>query len=337
MIRFACPSCNTSYSAAEQHAGKRTTCKQCGAKFLIPGAEDPPYEVDPSSSAPPTIPQPEPVRSMPAPTPVPELPPPDLTVPVELAPCPQCQAKMSVRPEDVGFDLQCPFCQTVFLGVAATVAPVLPPTAPAPAPTPEAEGVQIAPCPKCRAELTVDPVDLGGEVECPFCQTVYTAEKPKPKPKPSIARPSTVPPPPPKGKRVTDVEGDTSPIKLSRDDDDDDDDDDDYRPRKTKKKRKRLKNSRRDPYEPYDERLLMTEPSNGVACLMMGLAAFFCCAIIAFWTIPQCNETIEKVNSGQMDASAKPLAIAGLVLSYIAIGLWILTVLGGCLIGAFGR
>ena len=48
MIRFACPQCSTDYSAAEEHAGKRTTCKKCGTKFLIPAAdaEPLPYSVE---------------------------------------------------------------------------------------------------------------------------------------------------------------------------------------------------------------------------------------------------------------------------------------------------
>ena len=330
MIRFTCPKCDATYSAAEEHAGKRTTCKQCGEKFLIPGGEEPPplpYDIETFAVPPNPPPIPEPERSFLAP-PAPEASPPDLSVPVELQPCPQCQAKMSVRPDDVGYDIQCPFCQTVFRGVAATGKPALS----APEPAPEPEGIEIAPCPKCRAELTVSPDDLGGEVECPFCQTVYKAEKPKPKANTLLARPSKAPPPPPKKASVIDDED--APVKPIRMKVEVEDDDDDYRPRKKKKKKRKYYDN--DPYAPYDERILMTEPSNGIACLMMGLFAFFCCAIVAFWSIPQCNETISKVNAGQMDSSAKPLAITGLVLSYIAIVLWILNIIGICAGGLMG-
>lgn len=328
MIRFACPNCGTTYSAAEEHAGKRTTCKKCAEKFLIPAPDDGaelPYEVETSTLPPPPPPVPEAERSFLSP-PAAEPPPPEPAVPVELAPCPQCRAKMSVRPEDVGFDIQCPFCQTVFRGVAAT-------DAPSESAPPEPEGVEIAPCPKCRAELTVAPDDLGGEVECPFCQTVYKAEIPKPKANTLLARPSKAPPPPPKKKTEDDDDAPTKPIRVRVEAEADDDDD--YRPRKKKRKKKR-KYYDNDPYARHDERLLMMEPSNGTACLMLGLATFFCCIFIAFWTIPQCNDTIAKVNSGQMDSSAKPLAITGLVLAYVSIVLFILSIVGNCGLAMIG-
>ena len=329
MIHFVCPTCETTFSAEEEHAGQRTTCKNCGVKFLIPGGAEPPplpYEVEPSASPPPPVPEDE--RSFFAP-PVREPLPVEPSVPVELAPCPKCQAKMSVRPEDVGFDLQCPFCQTVFLGTAATDAPS----------QSEPEGTEIAPCPKCRAELTVSQDDLGNEVECPFCQTVYKAEKPKPKPNTLLARPSVRPtapaPPPPKGRGSREEDdNDTTPIKVRQEQQVDSDDEDDYQPRE--KRRKNRRRSTGDPYDSYDdERWRTMEPSSGVACLVMGLFAF-CCALIAFWSIPQCNETIAKVNSGTMEESAKPLAITGLVLSYIAIGVWILGVILTCAGGLAG-
>ena len=336
MIHFVCPKCETTFSAEEEHAGQRTTCKNCGVKFLIPGGAEPlPYEVEPSASPPPLPPVPEQEPSFLAP-PAPEPPTAEPSVPVELAPCPKCQAKMSVRPEDVGFDLQCPFCQTVFLGTAATDAPS----------KHEPEGIEIAPCPKCRAELTVSQDDLGGEVECPFCQTVYKAEKPQPKPNTLLARPSVRPaapssstapaPPTQKGRGPRDEDDDdTTPIAVRQEQRVDPDEEDDDRPRE--KRRKKRRRSTGDPYDSYDDARWRTmEPSSGVACLVMGLFAFFCCALIAFWSIPQCNETIAKVNSGTMEESAKPLAITGLVLSYIGIGIWILNIILICAGGLAG-
>ena len=333
MIRFACPNCQTPFSAAEEHAGQRTTCKQCGTKFLIPGgAEPPPYEILPSNELPAPKPVPEREPSLDVP-PTPEAPPADAAVPVELAPCPKCQAKMSVRPEDVGFDLQCPFCQTMFRGVAASD------PAPAPAtPEPETPGIEIAPCPKCRAELTVDPADLGGEVECPFCRTIYRAEKPKSKANTPLARRTPAPaPPPPKGQNNLEDDGDTTPIKMKWEketDPDEDHDEDDYRPKGRKRRRRR---DAGDPYEPYDERTQSLEPSNGPACLILGFISLFCCFFVGFYTITLCRETIAKVNSGTMEESAKPMAIAGIILSIIGIIIWILTILGRCLIAVGGK
>ena len=333
MIRFACPNCQTPFSAAEEHGGQRTTCKQCGTKFLIPGgAEPPPYEIVPSNEHPAPKPTLEREPSLDVP-PTPEAPPADPAVPVELAPCPTCQAKMSVRPEDVGFDLQCPFCQTMFRGVAAS--------GPAPAtliPEPEAPGTEIAPCPKCRAELTVDPADLDSEVECPFCRTIYRAETPKPKADTPLARRLLAPAPlPPQLQSNFEDDGDTTPIKMTwekENDPDKDDDEDDYRPRNRKRRRRR---DAGDPYDPYDERPRSVEPSNGPACLILGLVSLFCCFFVGFYTITLCRETITKVNGGTMEESAKPLAIAGIVLSIIGIVFGILFILGRCLIAVSGK
>ncbi len=331
MIRFACPNCQTPFSAAEEHGGQRTTCKQCGAKFLIPGGAEPPaYEIVPSNELPAPKPVPEREPSLDVP-PTPEAPPADPAVPVELAPCPKCQATMSVRPEDVGFDLQCPYCQTVFRGVAAST------PAPAPAPSvPEAPGIEIAPCPKCRAELTVDPADLGGDVECPFCRAIYRAEKPKAN-TPLARRTPPPAPPPPKGQnKLDDDDDDTTPIKMTweKETDPDEDNQDDDRPRNRKLRRRR---DAGDPYDPYDERRIRLEPSNGPACLILGLLSLVCCFLVGFYTITLCRETIAKVNSGTMEESAKGLAIAGMILSIIGIVSHVLIILGGCLIGISGK
>lgn len=313
MIRFACPSCDATYSAAEEHAGKRTTCKKCGTKFLIPDGTDTPglpYVVEQGDS--PAAPVPEVPRNRFV-APAAEPPPPPLSVPVELNPCPTCQAKMSVHAEDVGFDIQCPFCQTTFLGVAAPTLPAA--TSGAKPPAPEPESIEIAPCPKCQAELTVAPEDLGSDVECPFCQTVYEAEKPRPK---ALKRqPDAVP-------------IDRKPMKLKvekeSEPEEEEDEDDDYRPRKRKKKKRRRSRSRSGDDEDYDpdaKRYLTMQSSNGMNCLILGLISFCCCWLVAFKNIPQCLETISSVNAGQMEASAKPLAIAGLTLSILSIVLFV--------------
>jgi hypothetical protein len=35
-IRFACPNCSTVYKTTDEHAGRKTVCKQCGAVVVIP-------------------------------------------------------------------------------------------------------------------------------------------------------------------------------------------------------------------------------------------------------------------------------------------------------------
>jgi uncharacterized Zn-finger protein len=159
-------------------------------------------------------PQSSSMQAIAAPQPPPPPPPPPVVVPKELEPCPKCTAVNSVAAEHVGMLVLCPFCNTVYHGElrkppppptveqdpnnAWTLPPIAPmePTGPGPAtvdfgprplvkpyippPPPPPPDVDIAPCPRCRSELTVPPDAVGGPVECPFCGTVYTAVPPTP-------------------------------------------------------------------------------------------------------------------------------------------------------------
>jgi hypothetical protein len=63
---------------------------------------------------------------------------------------------------------KCPKCQSQFVIPAAEgLSPATDPSAP----------IEIAPCPGCAARLSVAASDLGVDVECPYCRTVYTAKK----------------------------------------------------------------------------------------------------------------------------------------------------------------
>jgi hypothetical protein len=99
----------------------------------------------------------------------------------------------------------------------------------------EVNTIDIHPCPKCGAKLSVEAKDLGLEIECPHCQTVFRAHR------------ADVPQPPPGGGSKADT-GASKLIKLGsgtkRGKDDDDDDDDD---------RKRKKKYRRDDDEDEDD------------------------------------------------------------------------------------
>lgn len=117
MIRFACPGCSSTFSVDETKAGKSGKCPKCQAAFIIPQAEAP--------AAPPPLPAPPP------PVPVPQTPAVDPNAPVEIDPCPKCQTKLSVAASDLGNDVECPYCKTVF---ASTRAGTRPPTPPAPPP-----------------------------------------------------------------------------------------------------------------------------------------------------------------------------------------------------------
>ncbi|MCU0704954.1 MAG: NINE protein [Fimbriiglobus sp.] len=161
--------------------------------------------------------------------------------------CPGCSAGFTVADEKAGKSGKCPKCQTRFTIPAAA--------GPAPAPAPaDDQPVEIQPCPKCGDRLSVMPTDLGLEIECPNCQTVFKALK---------AGGSAVAPAPKGGSKpprpaVVD-DDDDRPSKSKRRDDDDEDDDD--RPRKRPSRRddddedddRPSKRSRRDDDEDEDE------------------------------------------------------------------------------------
>jgi len=193
-------------------------------------------------------------------------------------------------------------CKTVFEGKAATAATVVTPVSPPSEATPASTDVDIAPCPKCKSELTVSESDLGNDVECPHCQTVYKAERPQARSGTLLAKSVRRPEAPPasasgegedskkkpyefkpkKGKKKDspfleeddedEDERSSKRKKSSRRDDDDDDDDEDDRPRRRKKRRRRdddddddLDDSRHRTYAPHD----------GVLNLILALVAFF--------------------------------------------------------------
>ena len=121
MIRFSCPGCAATYSVDDSKGGKTGKCPKCASQFQIPMPEAG------GSSAP------EPAAFPSAPPP-----PPPLSTPgdvsgnstVEIDPCPGCQARLSVSGSDLGIDVECPYCKTVYKAVKAGSRPPAPPPAP---------------------------------------------------------------------------------------------------------------------------------------------------------------------------------------------------------------
>lgn len=107
MIRFACPGCAATFTVGEDQAGKAGQCPKCNSQFLIPA--------DAAAGE-----QPPPLPDQPPPLPSQEKPPP---VPVEIQPCPQCQTRLSVEPKDVGGEVACPGCATIFRAARADAPP----------------------------------------------------------------------------------------------------------------------------------------------------------------------------------------------------------------------
>ena len=93
MIKFACPGCAAVFSVGDEKAGKSGKCPKCESQFMIPEAEPPAVGAAPPPLSPP---------------------PPAEDPGVEIKPCPGCQAKLTVSPGDLGLDVECPYCKTVY-------------------------------------------------------------------------------------------------------------------------------------------------------------------------------------------------------------------------------
>src|SRR5689334_19576064 len=100
MIRFSCPGCGATYTVDDAKGGKTGKCPKCQSQFVIPAAE--------GGAAPPPLPKSAP--------PSPAV---DPNAPVEIAPCPKCDARLSVAASDLGVDVECPYCKTVYKAVKA--------------------------------------------------------------------------------------------------------------------------------------------------------------------------------------------------------------------------
>ena len=111
MIRFACPGCGATYTVEDAKGGKTGKCPKCQSQFVIPMPEE--------GAAPPPLPR------SPAPPPPPSA---DPNAPVEIAPCPKCGARLSVAAADLGADVECPYCKTVYQAAREGAATAPPPT-----------------------------------------------------------------------------------------------------------------------------------------------------------------------------------------------------------------
>ncbi len=283
MIRFSCPGCSATYTVGDEKGGKSGRCPKCQSQF--------------------TIPMPDASTSVPASTPsAPTLPP-------------------------------------------TPSAPKLPPVPPPPPPPPAAGPVEIAPCPGCQAKLSVERTDLGSDVECPYCKTVFKAKLPGSGGSGTTGGGSTRRP-----KRQDEDEDVLSGIPrgaaLRGDDDDDrpsrrsrtrDEDDEDERPSRRSRRRdedeeEERPRRRRPADEDEEERPRRkrkrsgrgVEPHRGVMILVFGLLGF-CCVIFAILAVLFAQQDLRKMADGEMDDSGQGLTQAGRILGIIWL---ILTVIG---------
>jgi hypothetical protein len=236
--------------------------------------------------------------------------------------CPGCAAVFSVGDEKAGKTGKCPKCQAQFMipeaeppAVGAAPPPLSPPPPPA-----EDPGVEIKPCPGCQAKLTVSPGDLGLDVECPYCKTVYKAKK--------LGGTATGPAADdrPRRRPLDEDDEDDRPKRRSRRDDDDDrpskrrdryDDDGDDRPGR--------KRRRRD-YEPHRGGMILT----------FGIISFVFCGIIfgpMAWVMG--GNDLKKMDAGRMDPEGRGMTQAGRILGMIVSILHVVAVLFYCVIFGF--
>lgn len=254
--------------------------------------------------------------------------------------CPGCMATFSVGPELAGKPGQCPHCQARY---------VVPP-APVdmsggqrpPHPLPPAAGsddpVEIRPCPKCQSRLSVLATDVGLEVECPNCHTIYKA-----------LRVGAPPPPPTERSRAggrlvergsdrdnTDDRPRRSRREPDRDDEDDrprrrsrrdEDDEEDYDDR-----RERRRDRRRRYEDEYDRHLL---PHRGGMILTFGIVGLvFCWTFIALvfsalaWVFAV--QDLRAMDDGRTDDSGRGSTNAGKILGIVSLALFAAAVVLRC-------
>jgi hypothetical protein len=242
MIRFACPGCSATFTVDDEKAGKTGKCPKCQAQFVIPAVE-----------------------SGVVPAPAAEVPPPLPTgpAPVEIDPCPKCQTRLSVMPGDLGLDVECPSCQTVFKAVRPGSAPPAPP--PAPPKRSVLESTDDTGTPTSRRRRDDEDDD----------------------------RPSR------RGRRrdEDEEEDDDRPSRRGRRDEDDDED----RPRRRSRRR------RGGSYEAHRGGLILTFAILGwVICFIFGIMA---------WVMGSAD--LKKMDEGTMDPEGRGLTRAGQIIGMV--------------------
>jgi hypothetical protein len=247
--------------------------------------------------------------------------------------CPGCMASFAVGPEQAGKPGQCPHCQARYVIPPAPAD--APPSNPLPAVGPD-DAVEIRPCPKCQSRLSVLAGDLGSDVECPNCHTVYKAVR------------ATAPPPPPRersraggrlvergsdrdntdderrSRRDRDRDDEDRPRRSSRRDEDDDEDEDD---------RWERRRSRRRRYEDEYDRDLA--PHRGGMILTFGVVGLvFCWTLVGLvfsvlaWVFAV--QDMRAMDAGRMDDSGRSSTNTGKILGIVSLALFAVLMMFQC-------
>ncbi len=186
MIRFACPTCNTTISAPDDKAGGKGPCPKCGQRVQIPEPPKPPpmlnktvlgriEDIMPGSPLLPfgTMPSPVPTASAPPVAQRVDAPMASVVpVPPAATYCPRCRSEISCPPELIGRVVACPVCHEQFVipqvpVLASAAAQALPDLAPAPAPERRATYRDDEDDEPSRSRRQREQIGF----RCPFCQT----------------------------------------------------------------------------------------------------------------------------------------------------------------------
>jgi predicted Zn finger-like uncharacterized protein len=270
MIRFSCPGCGATYSVDDAKGGKTGKCPKCQTQFQIPAPEGAPAPSGIGSGPAPTLPPPPPV---------------DPTAPVEIAPCPGCQARLSVATSDLGADVECPYCKTVYK-----------------AKKPGTGLSPVAPPPK-RSELDDD----------------RPSRRRRDEDDDEEERPS---------RRRRDEEDEDRPSRRRRDEDDEDD-----RPSRRRRREEEEEDDR--PRKRRRRRGGSYEPHRGGLILALGILSFVGCGIftgIPAWIMGKGD--LARMDSGIMDPEGRTLTNVGRILGMICVILTCVMFLVYCLIFA---
>lgn len=208
--------------------------------------------------------------------------------------CPGCGLAFSVDDDKAGKTGKCPKCSVQF-EIPAAESPI------SPVPNILPGTVEIDPCPRCQTRLSAEVGDLGKNVECPTCKTVYEAIR-------TGGRPA--------------LKGEDEPRSRSKDPeryDDDEDDGRDYRRRPSRRNRSSL------------------EPHRGGTVLTMVLVGFFCCAILTIAGTIMATIDLGKMKRGEMDPEGKGMTQAAQIVGFIGIGLFVLSMIFNVVMIAFGK
>jgi hypothetical protein len=163
---------------------------------------------------------------------------------------------------------------------------------------------EIIACPKCNRQLQVPEDYFGQLVQCPDCQHQFDARPP------SSAVQSTPPPAAPPKSEPADA-----PRQARYENDADDNFDD----------------------RPISNRPLRLEPHHGQIVLILGILSICCVGApitgIIAWILGHID--LKKIDAGQMDPEGRSQAQTGKVLGMISTILFLLLIVGYCLVIVF--